>query len=231
MRRVAVKMLMDEKPLDAIVMLAGDPPAGHALRLLRELAAGGCLLVAADAGADRLAAAGCTPHLIVGDGDSLRGRFPEVPRVDYPRRKDFTDGAAALALALERCGGRVWLLGALGGRPDHQLANLLLALNCEQPERVWLAGGDWQGRYLTAGRHRLAGRAGDTVSLLPLTPVSGLSLSGFEYPLRQAEARPGDSRTVSNVLAAAEGEIELRSGCLLAIRIISGEECEEEERR
>ena len=166
----------------------------------------------------------------MGDGDSLQGAFPGVPRQTFPARKDFTDGAAALGLALEQSEGLVWLLGALGGRPDHQLANLLLALNCADPSRVRLVGADWQGRYLGPGRHTLRGRRGDTVSLLPLSRVSGLSLAGFEYPLRDHSADPGDSRTVSNVLEQEEGRVTLERGCLLAFRIMSREEIEDYER-
>lgn len=216
--------------MDAVVVLAGEPLEGFARALIRKKAAEGCLLIAADAGADRMAGAGLAPSLIVGDGDSLRGAFPGVPRLEYPRRKDFTDGEAALELALEKCAGDVWLLGVLGGRPDHQLANLLLPLHCAAPQRVALAGGDWQGRYLGPGRHTLRGRPGDTVSLLPLSRVSGLSLAGFEYPLQNHTAEPGDSRTVSNVLEQDEARITLEQGCLLALRIMSREEIEEYER-
>jgi len=216
--------------MDAVVILAGEPVEGFARALLRKKAAEGCLLIAADAGADRVAGAGLAPSLIVGDGDSLRGAFPGVPRQTFPARKDFTDGEAALELALSKCEGDVWLLGVLGGRPDHQLANLLLPLHCASPQRVAVAGGDWQGRYLGPGRHIVTGRPGDTVSLLPLTEVSGLSLQGFAYPLQNYAARPGDSRTVSNVLAAAEAAVTVGGGCLLAIRIMSREEMNQYER-
>ena len=217
--------------IDAVVILAGEPVEGFARALLRKKAAEGCLLIAADAGADRVAGAGLAPSLIVGDGDSLRGAFPGVPRQTFPASKDFTDGEAALELALSKCEGVVWLLGVLGGRPDHQLSNLLLPLHCASPQRVAVAGGDWQGRYLGPGRHIITGRPGDTVSLLPLTEVSGLSLQGFEYPLQNYAARPGDSRTVSNVLAAAEAAVTVGGGCLLAIRIMSREEMNQYERR
>ena len=156
----------------------------------------------------------------------------EEPRIlcTFVENHDFTDGEAALELALAQCDGCVWLLGVLGGRPDHQLANLLLPLHCAAPERVALAGGDWQGRYLGPGRHTLRGRRGDTVSLLPLSRVSGLSLAGFEYPLRDHSADPGDSRTVSNVLEQEEARVTLERGCLLALRIMSREEIEDYER-
>ena len=216
------------KLMDAVVILAGDPPSGYARRLLARKAAAGCPLIAADAGADRLRDTGFSPDVIVGDGDSLQGSFPGARLVSYPRRKDFTDGQAALELALSQVEGRVWLLGVLGGRPDHQLANLLLPLSCPDCSRVRLAGGDWQGRYLSSGSHLLRGRPGDTVSLLPLTPVSGLSLSGFEYPLTDHQALPGDSRTLSNVLDRETGRVSLKAGCLLAIRILSGKEIDED---
>ena len=214
--------------MDAVVILAGEEPAGQALKILREKAAQGCLLIAADAGADRLAAAGFQPDIIVGDGDSLQGSFPQAWRIKYQKRKNFTDGEAALQLALDRCNGWVWVLGALGGRPDHQLANLLMPLHSSAPERVRLAGADWQGRYITAGWHVIEGRPGDTVSLLPLTPVSGLTLSGFEYPLQYYEAQPGDSRTMSNVLSAEAGRISLSEGCLLAFSISDPKEYDKE---
>ena len=216
--------------MDAVVVLAGEPIAGFARALIKKKAAGDCPIIAADSGGDRLADIGLAPSLIVGDGDSLRGEFPGVPRRTFPARKDFTDGEAALELALAQCDGCVWLLGVLGGRPDHQLANLLLPLHCAAPERVALAGGDWQGRYLGPGRHTLRGRRGDTVSLLPLSRVSGLSLAGFEYPLRDHSADPGDSRTVSNVLEQEEARVTLERGCLLAFRIMSREEIEDYER-
>ena len=216
--------------MDGAVVLAGEPLGGFARTLIKKKAAQGCLLIAADAGADRLADVGLTPSLIVGDGDSLRGAFPGVPRQAFPRRKDFTDGEAALELALSRCDGDVWLLGVLGGRPDHQLANLLLPLHCSAPERVALAGEDWQGRYLGPGRHIITGRPGDTVSLLPLTEVSGLTLTGFEYPLQDHAAVPGDSRTVSNVLSSSEAGVSIDGGRLLAIRIMSSEEIDQYER-
>ena len=214
-------MIEDEPLMDAVVILAGEQPAGYAEQVLRQSVAAGALVVAADSGADRLAPLGLAPHFIVGDGDSLQGSFPRARTVSYPPRKDFTDGQAALELACQRAEGRVWLLGALGGRPDHQLGNLLLPLSCGDFRRVWLAGADWQGRYLGPGSHLIPGRRGDTVSLLPLTETEGLTLEGFEYPLRDHRARVGDSRTLSNVLAAPPGRVELKAGVVLAIHLLS----------
>ena len=91
-----------------------------------------------------------------------------------------------------------------------------------------LAGADWQGRYLTAGWHLIEGRPGDTVSLLPLTPVSGLTLAGFEYTVQFYEAQPGDGRTMSNVLSAEVGRVSLNEGCLLAVSLCGAQENDKE---
>lgn len=234
-------MVLEGMVMGAIVVLAGEELRGYAARLCRALAGQGWELIAADGGADRLAALGLTPALIVGDGDSLRGEFAAIPRLSLERRKNFTDGAAALSYALEHYEGRVWLLGAMGGRPDHQLANLLLPLEAARrlkprsapgqrdwpARRVCLAGESWRACYAGAGRTLIQGRAGDTVSLVPLQAVKGLSLSGLEYPLQDYSANLGDSRTISNVLTDREGEIVFERGMLLIFQIFAA--CQSEE--
>ena len=56
------------------------------------------------------------------------------------------------------------------------------------------------------------------LSLLPLSDtVSGVTLTGFRYPLTEAVLRRSDSLGVSNELVEEEGEIRLRSGMLFVI--------------
>ena len=84
------------------LVLAGDPPKGLAQRVLTALHAEGKPCFAADGGNDHLLALGIRPKLILGDGDSLTQDDPTIQRVCYPREKDFTDGAAAMAYALDK---------------------------------------------------------------------------------------------------------------------------------
>ena len=56
------------------------------------------------------------------------------------------------------------------------------------------------------------------MSLLPLTEaVTGITLTGFLYPLHEATVEIGQSIGISNKLLENEGLIKIRSGLLLVI--------------
>ncbi len=83
-----------------------------------------CVLVAVDGGLRTCRAAGRRPDLFVGDGDSS-GRVPAgIPTVLYPRDKSFSDFSGALREAAKRGATLVVVAGLLGGRIDHEWANL-----------------------------------------------------------------------------------------------------------
>ena len=103
----------------------GLPPA--------ELApSSGDRVIAADYGAHLARAWGWPVHLLVGDLDSLPAdevkalRAAGVPVVTAPQAKDETDLELALARALGDGAQEIVICGALGGRADHLLANVLL---------------------------------------------------------------------------------------------------------
>ncbi len=80
------------------------------------------LVIAADAGYKQLG--GIKPHLVVGDFDSLGFVPREETVVELPVRKDDTDALFAVKLGLSRGFRRFVLLGSVGGRLDHTLANI-----------------------------------------------------------------------------------------------------------
>jgi len=59
---------------------------------------------------------------------------------------------------------------------------------------------------------------GKTVSLLALSPkVTGITLSGFLYPLEKGTLKMGETRGVSNIVNEDRAAISVRSGKLLVI--------------
>jgi len=210
----------EAQPVGALVMLGGDLPGGAAISRISALAASEPrpLLVAADRGADYLAALGLLPDVIVGDNDSLTGIYPGIARVEYPRGKDFTDGAAALAYAAGHTEGRIAVAGAIGGRLDHLLANLLAPLDILADPRRWLLLGDDFTAVYSSGYCRAEGAAGQTLSLIALSHrVAGIYLQGLEYSLSNAAIRLGSSLTLSNALLGPSAEIRHAEGVLLVI--------------
>jgi thiamine pyrophosphokinase len=182
------------------------------------------LVVAADGGALLLLRAGFWPHLVVGDLDSLdavsletlAAHGVEIRR--YPRDKDETDLELALLRATERGATEIDIFGALGGRWDHTLANvMLLASPALRGRRARLLA-DGQEIFLVHDAATIEGRRGDTVSLLPLTAVaSGVSTCGLQYALNEATLRFDAARGVSNVLLEPPGRVSLREGLLLVV--------------
>lgn len=193
---------------------------------LEEIRPGEDFLIGVDGGNAALLESGLLPHLAVGDFDSAGAEMHKrlvrmgVPIEKLPAEKDMTDTHFAVTEALKRRPGTVLLLGALGTRFDHTLANLFLL---EMMEREGVRG-EILNRHnrirLLCGEDSCRVRKGrySYLSLLPLTEtVSGVTLAGFRYPLTEAVLRRRDSLGVSNELVAEEGEIAVRSGMLFVV--------------
>ncbi|MEO7913148.1 MAG: thiamine diphosphokinase [Roseiflexaceae bacterium] len=183
------------------------------------------LLIAADGGALPLLRAGSVPHVAIGDMDSidaaglaeLEAQGVVIQR--FPREKDETDLELALLYAAAAGATAVDILGALGGRWDHTLANVaLLALPELRMRRARLLA-DGQTLFLVRDAATLEGQAGDTVSLLPLAGnAHGVTTSGLRYPLDDATLGYERARGVSNVLLDPPGHVSLREGLLLVVQ-------------
>jgi thiamine pyrophosphokinase len=193
------------------------------------------LIIGADGGAARALAWGLQPHLVIGDMDSLpdeaQGKLTTLGCrfVEHPRAKDETDLELALTHAAEAGVQEIVILGALGGRLDHTLANvLLLTLPQLTGLSVRIVNGDEEALVIRGGETvTLEGQQGDLVSLLPLGgDACGVTTTGLTWPLQGDILRFGFSRGVSNVMAEAVARIKLERGYLMVIHAI-GEEKQE----
>jgi len=184
------------------------------------------LLIGADGGAQHILALGRQPHFVVGDLDSLPAATVEelaaaaVAIERHPAQKDQTDLELAIECALRQAVDTVILVGALGGRLDQTLANLLILAQRPWPVPLYLIEGDQVATVLRGpGRLALHGAAGATVSAIPLSAaVTGITYRGLAYPLHDATLTLGSTRGVSNVLAAPTATIEVASGLLLVVQ-------------
>ncbi len=221
----------------AIVLAGGDPPARAALDSAWpgwDVPCG--LVVAADRGALAAPALGLRLDTVVGDADSLDPRDASrlaaagVPFERVPVEKDETDTELAVLVALARGATEIVLLGALGGpRIDHAIANIaLLGHAALRGLPVAILDGRTRIRLLVASAGKTAsldldGRAGDTVSLVPLgIDAEGITTHGLAYGLAGATLPAGPARGVSNVRTVPHARVELGSGRLLVIEIADG---------
>lgn len=205
------------------------------LERIRSLVKEGDMLVCADGGALYARDLGLIPTAVIGDFDSLTPAFLTELRqkgstvVEYPREKDYTDTDLAVQWALDHGAGEIILCAALGGRPDHAVANLALAERLtRQGHPTLIVDGEYELRFLY---HRLEilGQRGDLLSLIPWGGAArGIRTTGLYYPLRGEDLFPGETRGISNRLLKEKAVVELQKGCLLVVHQRRGQDGENE---
>lgn len=194
--------------------------------MIEELAHRADRLAGVDGGSRHLQTLGLIPHLAVGDMDSIPGEVLSMYQLKgvelhrHPPRKDATDLELALELALARGATRITILGGTGGRLDHTMGNLFLLARCLPTSIPTCLMDQTQRIYLVDRTLSIEGEFGDTLSLLPATPlVTGVTLSGLEYPLLEADLVFGTSWAMCNVFAAKSVTVTLRSGRLFVFHL------------
>ena len=184
------------------------------------------LIIAADGGANHCARLGITPDILLGDLDSIDPKNlaklanEKITIHRHPMRKNATDLELALDLAVQQRARTIWLVGALGGRWDMSLANIMLAANDKYKEQeVILLDQDCILRILHPGKiHTINGTPDQKVSFLPLkNDVHDVTLTGFEYPLSHHTISFGSTLGVSNILNNHQATEQHSKGVLLCI--------------
>lgn len=190
------------------------------------------LVVAADGGLAVLKEAGIHADALIGDLDSA-GRLGLTDAdacraadrvIRLPHDKDDIDLVSAVRWAWDAGAREFVLLGALGGRPDMDIASLQLsALISRSGGLAVLEDDDWSAAAISDGSLRLRRSGGggpvDPVSVLALSDIcSGVGLAGLRYGLADAELRNTSSRWTSNECVAGQDPgISVRTGTLAVV--------------
>ena len=215
--------------MDAVVFTGGEIAACAVQWYFRSKTPD--LVIAADRGLEFCFEQKIRPDFIVGDFDSIRPEViafyrkqQDIPIDTYRPEKDMTDTDIALEMAVSLGVEKVTFFGATGTRLDHTMSNIfnlcllkdrgILGQILDAHNRIRLP----LGRQLTIRREQLYG---ENISLFPVRgAVTGLTLEGFQYSLRDRLLAQGDGGLcVSNRLASGceEGTIRWESGDLLVM--------------
>ena len=180
-------------------------------------------LIAANGGSRHLYQLRQPPDMVIGDLDSLPTEVRDwlatavIQFISHPAEKDETDLELALLYAIQ-FEQDISIVGALGGRLDQTLANiLLLAHPALQGRQVHLVE-PYQKAWLVEGEAVINGRRGDTLSLIPLGGDTLIAQTvGLKWPLQDEILHFGPARGVSNMLVADTAKVWVRHGRLLCI--------------
>jgi thiamine pyrophosphokinase len=211
----------------AILFANGQLPS---IQSARSLLRADDYFVAADGGTRNALALGITPHVVIGDLDSITVEDRSILEkagtqiFRHPTEKDETDLELALQFVIKSKFGVILILGGLGGRFDQTLGNVailadpsLLGINIRLDDGV-------EELFLITHSAGIEGMPGDTVSLLPWGPIAeGVVTHGLRYPLHGETLYSYRARGLSNVMIGMEAVVSLMSGTLICIHTRKGD--------
>lgn len=186
------------------------------------------VIIAADAGYENARRLGLRPDLLLGDYDSAPCPPKDAKTLVLPAEKDDTDTYFAARRAIELGASEVVILGGLGGRLDHTLANLqTLVFLAKNGVRAWLADEANEVTALLPGAHPIPARPGWYYSIFSAGDAArGVTLKGLKYPLHEATVTNFFPIGISNEFAADTAEVCFSAGVLYLM--LSRREAEEQ---
>ncbi|MCR5585011.1 MAG: thiamine diphosphokinase [Lachnospiraceae bacterium] len=180
----------------------------------------GDFVIACDKGYEYAEKLGLKPDLVIADFDSFDGKVAgDVPVKQYPCEKDDTDTMAAVKHAVDNGFSEVVICCALGGRPDHALANVQSCVfAAERGLKASIVGTDDEMIVLKNRKIVLKRREGFSLSVLGISNKSeGVDILGTKYEVRDGVIENSFPLGVSNEWKADEARISVKNGTLLVI--------------
>ena len=180
-------------------------------------------IICADGGSNTAKLMNITPDYIIGDLDSVEPTLINFfknqykTKIIYNNDQDKTDLELAITLAESLDPNEILILGAIGDRIDHTLANIL-CLTYIQPKVKAKIIDEKNTIELVENSMDIFGNKNDIVSIVPLTDIFGLTYSGMKWLLSNKDIKFGWFG-ISNKLSEKKANISLTEGKLLVIRV------------
>ncbi len=185
-------------------------------------------VICADGAAKYLMDINIYPNLLVGDLDSINKdalqwiEKGQIKIEKFPARKDMTDTELAVDFALKQSPEKINIIGAIGSRMDHSLANIMLLYKIHKMGVDAKIVNHINSITITSSALKLNCKIGQTISIIPIGgDVKGITLDGLEYPLVNHNIDIGSSLGVSNRSVKDKISISIKKGTLLVVKVHS----------
>ncbi|MBI2609536.1 MAG: thiamine diphosphokinase [Deltaproteobacteria bacterium] len=195
----------------ALIVLNGNLPSkDKTTQIFKESS----YVIAADRGYQKLKDYNLTPHVTLGDFDSLKKTPQDCEVIKYESEKDKTDGELAIEYALHKKCQKIIILGFQGGeREDHVAGHYALLLKYAPQVEIEVYG-ETSTLYVVTHYLQINGGVGDLVSLMTFdTKGVEVKTTGLKYPLFEEKLFPG-SLGLSNELVSEIATIQIPEGTL-----------------
>ena len=188
---------------------------------LNDVISEGSIVVCADSGYDNALKAGADIDAIIGDMDSVESLLPKkIKQIKLKCEKDDTDTQACIDYLDSLDCKEIILLGALGGRADHMLANIMLIIYAAKKGIKLTIKTEDTEIFPVSGNVEIEGQKGDILSLIPvLSDAEGVTLAGLKYPLSDAVLETGKTVGISNEFVENKAVITVEKGIVISINV------------
>jgi len=186
-------------------------------------------MVCVDGGARHCLHSGFTANLLVGDLDSVDHASSATIKamgaecIRFAREKDASDLELVFNILGDRFFEQVVLLGASGGRTDHQLFNWQLAAGQPWPFELRIVDDTVDARLVDSKRaFDAALPTGQLFSIVPLAgPATGVTVRGAQYLLENAKLMVGSTVGLSNAVTDTRLQVSVEQGIVLVMLVHS----------
>ncbi len=187
-------------------------------------------IICADGGYLHARGSGICPDVVIGDFDSVDYDFIVKDLMDsglsdccrvlkYAVEKDDTDTMICLKYAIEQGFDEVTILGGLGGRLDHTIANLqTMSYAVDAEKTIWILDGTNRATLRNPGKLSIHKSEQYKISLFSYGDFcEGVSIHGVKYPLENCILNHSFPLGISNEFIQEKAEISHSAGKLLII--------------
>lgn len=180
-------------------------------------------LIYCDSGLKHMESLSVSPGLIVGDFDSHENPLLDIETIVLPCEKDDTDTVFAVKEALKRGYDDFLLIGVVGARLDHTLANVSILLMLDNAGKKGTIIDDYSEMEIVSDKTAYINDSHSFFSLINITGTAkSIKIENAKYPLNDGEITSDYQYGVSNeVLPGKTAKVSIGEGKLLLIKILN----------
>lgn len=187
------------------------------------------LIISADGAVKNCLKLKLIPDIVIGDMDSIEEGDKEMIEshtintvyVKSPAEKNESDTQLAMEYALRNKIKNIILIGALGKRIDHSLANLFnIASDRFKDVNLRILDDNYEISILR-NSGEVKGIIGNTLSIFSLTSSTYfINTDGLKYKLQNEELLFSPIRGISNIFEKKSAQIDIKDGIILLVKEI-----------
>lgn len=179
------------------------------------------IIICADGGANNAKKIGVTPNYIIGDLDSASKSsielFKDKSKIIKDDNQDNTDLEKALSLAETLNPSEILIMGAIGDRIDHTIANIMCLTKINSDIKAQIID-EKNIIELVENSADISGDKNDIISIVPITDISNLCYTGLKWNVENLNTNIGWFG-ISNRLEEKNANVSLSNGKILLIRV------------